>query len=56
MYIDYFRRKDYTKKVMEISGDVIEEAENFKHLRSFITRDVGLMRNVKYMIKCGWMK
>lgn len=52
-----FRGKDDTRKVIDICGDVIEEAGNLRFLLgSFVTRGEGLMRDVKYRIKSGWMK
>jgi len=50
------KRVDRTKRAMAISGDVIGESKSFKYLGSFVQMDGGFGMDVKYRIKCGWMK
>jgi hypothetical protein len=44
------------RRPMTISGDVIDETENFKYLGSFVQNNGGFYMDVKHMIECDWMK
>ncbi|XP_025410679.1 uncharacterized protein LOC112683737 [Sipha flava] len=44
------------RRPMTISGDLIDETENFKYLGSFVQNNGGFYMDVKHMIECDWMK
>lgn len=61
MYIEYnYAGRDQVfgdmRRVIAVSGDVINKVENYKYLGSYVQRDGGFFRDEKHKIKCGRMK
>jgi len=41
---------------MTVGGDEIKEVENFNYLGFYVQKNRGFDENVKYRIRCGWIK
>jgi len=47
---------DEMRSVMTVSGEELGKGESFKYLGSFVQKNEGFDKDVKYRIRCEWIK